>query len=287
VNLVLPARPAVARLAEGSVIRQSQSADALELQAVFDNLLPMLAALQPDKLSLTLTALGQGLNGRGAELGRALVTFDAYLKRLNPALPGLEADIKLLAGFARTYTRASPDILRALADFSVAGQTIARQRASFDALLVNLTTASDDLQNFLAANAQNLIRLSADSQPTLRILARYAPEFPCTLASLAAFVPVADRVLGAGTGQPGLHVRVVVVPSPGRYLPGRDTPVYGDNLGPHCYRAPFRGIRLHDAANELTALLLGRPPSQVASWASLLTGPLLRGTDVIVSARPA
>ena len=34
----------------------------------------------------------------------------------------------------------------------------------------------------------------------------------------------------------------------GRYVAGQDTPKYGDNLGPHCYSIPFRGITLNDGA---------------------------------------
>jgi phospholipid/cholesterol/gamma-HCH transport system substrate-binding protein len=93
-----------------------------------------------------------------------------------------------------------------------------------------------------------MIKLSTDSLPTLRILARYAPEFPCLLGSLARFVPTVNKVLGKGTNQPGLHAQVIVVPSRGRYLPGKNTPVFGDNSGPHCYPVPFPGISLNDGA---------------------------------------
>lgn len=248
VALILPASPARAALANGSVISQNRSADGLELERVLNNLLPTLAAVQPDKLSLTLTAIADGLRGRGKELGQTLVTLNSYLRKFNPQLPALDADIKLLSGLARTYTAASPAILQALNDFSVNAKTIAVQRSNFAALLANVTTASDDLHAFLDANAPNMIRLSIDSLPSLQILQRYSPEFPCTLRALANFVPKVNKVLGAGTSQPGLHVQVVVVPSPGRYVAGRDTPRYGDNTGPHCYPVPFPGIHLNDGA---------------------------------------
>jgi phospholipid/cholesterol/gamma-HCH transport system substrate-binding protein len=73
-------------------------------------------------------------------------------------------------------------------------------------------------------------------------------------------VPKINKVLGAGTKQPGLHVKVVVVPSPGKYLPAKDTPVYGDNLGPHCYSVPFRGIHLNDGTSS-------QPPGKAGSRA--------------------
>ncbi|MGO8958379.1 MAG: MCE family protein [Streptosporangiaceae bacterium] len=253
VALIVPARPSRAVLAGGSVISENRSADGLELERVLNNLLPMLSAVQPQKLSLTLTAIADGLRGRGKELGQALVTLNSYLRQFNPQLPTLDADIKLLNGLARKYTAAAPAILQALNDFSVTGKTIATQRANFVALLANVTTASDDLHAFLDANAANMIRLTVDSLPTLQILQRYAPEFPCTLRDLANFVPEVNKVLGAGTSQPGLHVQVVVVPSPGKYVAGRDTPRYGDNTGPRCYPVPFRGIHLNDGTGPASA----------------------------------
>jgi len=248
VNLILPARPVTARLANGSVIRQNRSADGLEIEQVLNNLLPMLAAVQPDKLSLTLTALAQGLQGRGAELGQGLVDLNSYLQRTNRQLPQLDTDIKRLAGLSKSYTKALPAVLAALNDFSITGQTIARLSKNFAALLANITTASNDLRSFLNANSRNMIGLSADSLSTLRILANYSPEFPCNLADLAGFVPKIDRVLGAGTNEPGLHVRVLIEPSLGPYKANTDAPVYGDNLGPHCYLVPFRGVHLNDGA---------------------------------------
>jgi len=273
VDLVVPARPAVRTLADGSVIRQNRSGDALELERVLNNLLPMLAAVQPDKLSLTLTAIAQGLGGRGKSLGQTLVTLNAYLRHMTPLLPALDDDIKLLAGLTRTYTQAAPAILAALNDFSVTGQTIATQRADFAALLANLTTASDDLRAFLDANSGNMIRLSADSLPTLRILASYAPEFPCTLRSLADFVPQVNKVFGAGTRHHGLHIHVVVVPSPGKYLPSKDTPVYGDNLGPHCYPVPFPGIHLNDGASRARTSAASSGGSAAARAATTVASP--------------
>jgi phospholipid/cholesterol/gamma-HCH transport system substrate-binding protein len=307
VDLIVPAQPSVATLANGSVIRQDRSADSLELSRVLDNLLPMLSAVQPDKLSLALTAIAQGLSGRGQELGQTLVTLNAYLRQFNRQLPQLDNDIRLLAGLSKTYTKASPAILQALNDFGVAGRTIAIQHAEYAALLANVTIASNDLRSFLDANAPNAISLSADSLPTLEILARYAPEFPCTLRALANFVPAVNKVLGAGTRQPGLHMQLVVVPPRSGYQPGKDTPGYGDNLGPHCYGVPFTGIHLNDGTTpgsngaasrakttatrttaltrgtldgELTSLWLGKPLSSVPDWSSLLTGPLFGGMDV-------
>ncbi|HEV2371883.1 MAG TPA: MCE family protein [Streptosporangiaceae bacterium] len=248
VDLVLPAQPTAARLTSGSVITQDHSADAIELERVLNNLLPMLNAVEPDKLSVTLTAIAQGLQGRGTELGHTLVTLNAYLHTMNPQLPAIDTDIRELAGLTHTYHQAAPQIIQALNDLTTTNETIANQQANLAALFSNVTAASDQLHTFLDNNSANAINLSTDSVATLGILARYSPEFPCTLHALAKFVPAMDRALGKGTKQPGLHVNVTVVPSyaSARYIAGVDTPIYGDDLGPHCYPVPFPGIHLND-----------------------------------------
>jgi phospholipid/cholesterol/gamma-HCH transport system substrate-binding protein len=252
VDLMLPARPETARLVSGSVISQDRSADAIEIEQVLNNLLPLLTAVQPQQLSLTLTAIAQGLQGRGTKLGKTLVTLNSYLKGLRPHLPALDRDIAELVQVTKTYTQATPDILRALTDFSVVNKTVYQQRANLAALFSTVTTASRDLRGFLDGNSRNIISLSQVSTATLQLLARYSPEFPCTLQALVAFEPNINRVLGAGTDQPGLHIHVNVVRSLGRYTTS-NAPHYGDNLGPHCYSIPFRGISLNDGAGAATA----------------------------------
>ena len=250
VDLIPPRNPSAARLTAGDVIGQNRSADAIEVQQVLNNLLPMLQSLQPEQLSVSLSAIAQGLTGRGAELGQTLVRLNSYLRDTNPNLAALDADIRGLASLARVYNAAAPDLLQALDDFTVTSQTIATQSANLSALYTTLTTASDDLHSFLSANSSNMINLAVNSVGTLRILARYAPEFPCTLRDLVQFEPAMNKVLGAGTNQPGLHASVIVTPvyANARYLPGVNTPVYDDNLGPHCYPIPFTGISLNDGA---------------------------------------
>ena len=264
VDLVMPARPTQARLTAGTVITQNHAADAVELEKVLNNLLPLLQASEPDKLSITLTALAQGLQGNGRELGQTLVALNAYLAKYNQHLPALNNDIKQLAVYARNLNQAAPDLIQALTDFTVTSQTVVAEQANISALYSAVTTASGDLQAFLDANSANIIQLNADSVGTLQILARYSPEFPCSLRDLVNFEPAVDKLLGKGTNQPGLHVQAVVVPplgphNIGAYVPGQDTPKYGDNLGPHCYSIPFKGITLNDGAAPSNAAATSVP----------------------------
>jgi phospholipid/cholesterol/gamma-HCH transport system substrate-binding protein len=283
VDLILPPTPAPARLDNGSVIQQDRSKDAIEVETVLNNLLPELTAVQPQHLSVTLTAIAQALQGRGTKLGRTLVQLNAYLHRFLPNLPALDNDIRELVQVTRTYNQAVPDIVRALNDFTVVNNTLVQQEANLTALLSTLTQSDQDLNTFLRQNQGNIIGLSAHGLATLKTLARYSREFPCVLRELDRFEPDINRVLGAGTSQPGLHVHVNVLEplgtaqAPlGNYLPGKDTPFYGDDLGPHCYPIPFRGIPLNDGASPATARsssartsAAGRIPAAASSTTAL------------------
>jgi phospholipid/cholesterol/gamma-HCH transport system substrate-binding protein len=287
VDLMLPARPDAARLVPGSVIDEDRSSSAIELEKVFGDLLPMLQAIQPQKLSVTLTAVSQALDGRGDELGATLVRLNTYLKQIGVHLPALDADISRFTSVTNSYDLSVPDIVQALSDFTVTTKTIAARRSQLAALYSTVTGASDDLNGFLKANGDNLIRLSVDSRSTLGLLARYSPEFPCVLSQLTAFEPAMDAALGKGTAQPGLHITLHTVQDLGRYTPGKDTPVYRDNAGPRCFATTTAAVTPSGAqqdglVNELAAASAGVVPSALPGWSSELLGPLYRGTEVTV-----
>lgn len=241
VALVPPPVPSVRTLRAGDVIPQDRSSNAIELEEVLSNVLPMLTAVQPQKLAATLNAVSQALQGRGDKLGDTLVTLDAHLKEFNPHLPTLNADIKELVKVSTLYADAAPDVLDALTDFTTTSGTLAEQQADLADLYGSTTTSARDVTSFLQENKDNLIRLSASGRPTLELLAEYSDSFPCTLRTMAGFVPAMDKALGKGTDEPGLHVTVKSVKSKGKYVAGRDTPVYDATGGPHCYSVPYVG----------------------------------------------
>ncbi|MFE6224110.1 MCE family protein [Streptomyces sp. NPDC057854] len=302
VALVPPANPAPEPLAPGAVIPEDRSGNAVELQQVLDNVLPMLTAVQPQKLSATLSAVSQALEGRGEKLGDTLATLDAHLKKFNPHLPALTRDLKELVKVSHLYADAAPDILTALTDFTTTSGTLAEREAALSGTLGATTRTAQDLTAFLRKNKDTIIRLSATSRPTLELLAEYSSSFPCTLRTLAQFVPAMDKALGKGTDRPGLHVDVTTVPSRGAYDPGRDTPRYGSGGGPRCYPVPYLGVPAAPAArasaaadqdlgpanspqeNDLVTELLApgaqRPAGELPDWSSLLAGPAFRGAEV-------
>ncbi|MFF5930833.1 MCE family protein [Streptomyces hydrogenans] len=302
VALVPPGNASSRPLGPGAVIPEDRSGNAVELQQVLDNLLPMLTAVQPQKLSATLSAVSQALEGRGEKLGDTLARLDGHLKRFNPHLPALTRDLKELVKVSHLYADAAPDILTALTDFTTTSGTLAEKEAALSGTLGATTRTAQDLTAFLRKNKDTVIRLSATGRPTLELLSTYSSSFPCTLRTLAQFVPAMDKALGKGTKRPGLHVNVTTVPSRGGYVPGRDAPRYGSGGGPRCYPVPYLGVpaapaarasaaadqdlgpanspQENDLVTELLAPAADKRPGDLPDWSSLLAGPAFRGAEV-------
>lgn len=235
VALQAPTDPS-GRLAEGAVIGQDRTSSAIEIEQVLDNLMPVLQAVQPEKLATTLNAMSTALSGRGKQFGDTIVQLGAYLEKISPSLPDLQANIQRLAEVADTYAQAGPELLTALRDLTVTTKTFVDQRDNLANLYATLTTASTDLGSFLAVNKDNLINLASASRSTLEVLAKYAPEYPCLLKQLVAGIPSADAAFGKGTDHPNVtRVTIEITSSRGKYLPGVDTPRYNDKRGPRCY----------------------------------------------------
>jgi len=310
VSLLLPASPS-GSLHSGAQIQQDTSAQTVELEQVFQHLLPVLQAIQPDKLAVLLSQLSQGLQNRGAELGTTFSDLAGFLSKFAPKVPELTSDLQALSSVAGTYQTAVPSLLSALNDFSFTAQTIYAERQDLANLFATATTAADNLNGFVENNSNNIIGLSQDSLPSLQVVARYSAEFPCLTQALAKFAPISAQAFGQGSKQPGAHVILSVVPSLGKYVAGRDTPTFTDDSGPQCPFIPggsaisntAPGSVLPNASStpaaadglgsanstqenqliaELVAPSVGMAPANFPRWGSLLLGPALRGTTVTV-----
>ncbi|WP_236789527.1 MCE family protein [Amycolatopsis sp. GM8] len=235
VSLEIPQQPASSTLRDGDVIPEDRSQAAVQLSSALDDLLPVLQAVQPQKLSTTLTAISTALQGRGDELGQTLSELGTYLDGLNPHLPALQHNLQALAKFSNNLSNTAPDLVQTLDNLSTTSKTIVEQQQNLQALYADVTQASQTTESFLRANARNLISLSDSARPTAELLAKYAPEYPCFLGGMAQLVPLLDQAFGKGTSQPGLHATLEVVVNRGKYVAGQDEPQFDDKRGPRCY----------------------------------------------------
>lgn len=331
VDLILPPDPVPKPIAAGAVIHQDRSAVTLELEKVFNDLLPLLRTLNPGKVNAMLYALATALQGRGEQLGRNLVTFDAYLKQINPEMPTIKADLTGLANLTETYADAAPNLLAILRNLSVTNATITQQQVQVRALFRSTTDFATTADAFLTLYEQRLIAVNQIGEPILALVARYSPEFPCLLKNLTDFEPLLEKAFSNGR----LHITLETVQQRDAYRPGLDDPAYADHRGPRCYQrytgavqfpgpspefrdgsrgsnvyttsappSPLTGVpqgrALSDAllsadqgpagtADErsvvgpLLAPVMGVPSAQVPDIATLLFGPMARGTAVGLS----
>lgn len=235
VALQLPQEPSPQALRDGDVIPQDRTSSAAELEQALESLMPVLQAVQPQKLSSTLTAISTALEGRGEELGETLAQLGDYFGELNPHLPRLRENLRQLARFSDNLSDTAPDLVAVLDNFAATSRTIVDQRQNLSTLYTSLSTASIDLESFLEANAANLISLGETARPTAELLAKYAPEYPCFLGQMSDLVPRIDEAFGKGTNKPGLHATLEITTNRGPYKPGQDEPEFNDKRGPRCY----------------------------------------------------
>ncbi|OAK52393.1 MCE family protein [Rhodococcoides kyotonense] len=235
VSLIVPEGDTASPITNGTVLRQDTSGDAIEVGQLLDNLLPLLEAIPPQDLANTLGALAQGLSGRGAELGMTIDRLERIFGSLNTELPNIQEDLRGLADFSQTYSDAAPQLVDALENLTVTGNTFVEQRPAVDTLIATLTSTSGTTADFLQANSNNLINIAANSREALELLAKYSPSFGCTFSQFVPTVAEAQKVIGVGDEYRGINVTASFVNPKGRYLPNQDEPRLFDNRGPKCY----------------------------------------------------
>ncbi len=241
VSLQVPEDAASESLSAGDVIERSQTS--IEVEQVLSDLYPLLRAVRPADLSATLNAMATALEGRGERLGANLVRLDGYLQKLNPLVPGLIDNLRLLTTVSDNYAQVLPELGRLLRNGATTGDTVVEKEQELRALFTDVAGFSGTARDFLEVNEDNIIRLGEVSVPTLSLLEEYSPEYPCLLDGIVNWIPVRRGEL------PQLHAahqhRDAAVPAD-RLRTGRHTEV----------RRRLRP-RLHHAAQP--AVLPGQP----------------------------
>ncbi|GIH04636.1 ABC transporter substrate-binding protein [Rhizocola hellebori] len=281
-------------LRAGVTIGQDRSENAVELERILDQALPLLQAIKPDKLAATLGALAYALDGRGNRLGNDLAVANGYLAALNEQMPTIEADVRRLSAVLDFYHGALPDLLEVLRNVTVTATTVSQQRDQLSRFLISTTDLAQGADRVLTTHEARIIQLGQVSRPVLELLAAYAPEYPCLLKGLVTLQPRVEKVFATGR----MHITLEVTKDNGKFVKGRDEPVYGAHNGPDCHglpgnvHVPAPGVELNDGYDYgverqllkgLLAVNSGTTPDQVPDLATLLWGPLLRGTVVNAS----
>jgi phospholipid/cholesterol/gamma-HCH transport system substrate-binding protein len=227
VSLQVPASPSSEPLSAHDVIEHSDVA--IEVERVMSDLYPLLRAVRPADLSASLNAVSTALEGRGARIGDNLVRLDGYLKKLNPQVPGIVEDLRLLSRVSDNYAQVMPELGRLLRNQTITGDTLVEKEEDLRALFHDVAGFSDTARSFLEVNGDNIIRLGEVSTPTLDLLERYSPEYPCLLQGMVNQIPRSNEAYRNYT----LHINLETLPhQPTGYSP-KDDPKYGAEFGVH------------------------------------------------------
>lgn len=234
VSLEIPdgSTAANAALEPGATITRTEVS--IEVEEVLADLYPLLRAVQPAELNMTLNAIATALEGRGEQLGANLETLDSYLKRLNPQIPQIVDDLRLTAKVSDNYADVMPEIAEILRNTITTTGTLEDRDAKVRALYQDVAAFSDTTREFLDANGDNLIRLSRLGQQQLRVFAKYAPEYPCLLKGIVNGAPLQAETFRGFT----LHIVLETLPNQPRGYNPNDTPRYADKRGPNCANLP-------------------------------------------------
>jgi len=131
-----------------------------------------------------------------------------------------------------------PELGRLLRNQVTTGDTLVEKEEELRALFNDVAGFSDTARDFLEVNDDNIIRLGQVSVPTLDLLERYSPEYPCLLKGIVGAIPLQAETLRGHT----LHINLETLPhQPTGFTPA-DDPEYGAangfHPGPSCATLP-------------------------------------------------
>jgi phospholipid/cholesterol/gamma-HCH transport system substrate-binding protein len=319
VALQMPQHPSPRSIQAGDVIGESHVA--IEVEKVLRDFYPLLRTVRPADLNYTLTAMADALEGRGESIGRNLSTLDSYLKRTNPQIPQMVEDLRLLSRVSDNYREVMPDLARLLRNSVTTGDTFVQKEQKIHALFNDVAGFSSTSKDFLEQNGDNIIHVSRLGQQQLPTFARYSPEYPCLLEGQVNWIPRMNNTWrghelhinletlhNSPTGYSpadspeygahnGPHCETLPTPPYSQANPGpqpemstvhdgvdsghgkfqrRPAPVLDMSSG-YAGTAAERSV-----VDSIAAPVMGVPADGVPDLASLLFGPLARGSKVSV-----
>ncbi|TWG97206.1 phospholipid/cholesterol/gamma-HCH transport system substrate-binding protein [Nocardioides sp. J9] len=226
-----PGRP----LEDGDVIPSDRVETNVELSQILADLFPLLRAVRPVDLNLTLNALSTALDGRGQDLGRTMDQLGTYIGAIDDSLPTLRQDLEALADVADAYDLAAPDLLDVLDNVTVTSKTLQEKAADLDVFFSDLTGLANTATRVLGNNEQNLIRMGEVTAPVIALLAEYSPEFPCLIRGAANYEPILSKTFEGNWVKQYIELGAPQF----RVYDERDLPTYGEvGHGPWCAGLP-------------------------------------------------
>ncbi|MBP1823134.1 phospholipid/cholesterol/gamma-HCH transport system substrate-binding protein [Mycobacterium sp. OAE908] len=179
VELIYPKNPSTQPLANGAVLRSENVT--VEANTVFENLVELLKQIDVSKLNAVLSAIADGVNGRGERLGEAISDANEVLLALNSRSDTIRDDWRALKEVSDVYSAAADDILKTLDAAATSGKTVTDKAPQLDSLLLNVAGFSRSGVRLLGPTKDNLVATINALQSTTSLLMKYNPALTCTL----------------------------------------------------------------------------------------------------------
>ena len=230
VELVPPAEPSAVRLHGGQTLRGEHVM--VEINTVFQQLVSVLAHIDPPKLNESLGALAQAFSGRGPRLGQSLSDLDSFLARLEPSLPAFRHDLAVLPAVSNAYADAAPDLVKTAANATRISKTIVDEQHNLDALLISTIGLADIGNDVLSANRQPLTNVMHLLVPTTDLTNEYHEALTCSFGGL---VQIGH---GAPLSEPSINISAGLTLGAERYRYPTNLPKVAATGGPRCMGLP-------------------------------------------------
>jgi phospholipid/cholesterol/gamma-HCH transport system substrate-binding protein len=200
VDLIVPSTGASRRpLVAGAVLRSRNVT--VEVNTVFENLQAIVHAIDPAKLNGVLSALAEGVRGKGDRIGQAITEGNRALLTVNPRMPTVRQDWQLFGKTAQAYSDAAQDILSILDSFSTTSVTITTQAKALDELLLSAIGFAQSGINTIGGNRQNLVSAINVVTPTFELLNKYSPTYTCLFQGAQWFLDHGGKAALGGNGK--------------------------------------------------------------------------------------
>jgi phospholipid/cholesterol/gamma-HCH transport system substrate-binding protein len=199
VDLVYPSDPSPQRLSAGAVLK-SQNVT-VEVNTLFENVVKLVKQIDPYKLNAVLSALSEGLRGRGEQIGQSITDTKEVLLAVNSRTDTMREDFRSLKNLADTYSVAAPDLIATVDALSTTATTVTTKAGQIDQLLVGVAGLSRSGIGLLGPNKDNFIQTVNLLEPTTSLLMKYNPELTCMLVGAQKTNDGLSQMLGGSNGK--------------------------------------------------------------------------------------
>jgi phospholipid/cholesterol/gamma-HCH transport system substrate-binding protein len=239
VDLTVHGRPAVDRLRAGAVIPADRSQGTLELQQALDDIDTLVKALRPAQLNVTLGAIATALDGRGEKIGEIIDGLDALLRKVQPQVPLIRADITKLATNLELVRQTAPQLLDGVQDSLGTLHTIVAQRAALGSLITGGQSLLAEADTFLGRIRPDLVAFIRDAAIVTDVYHDLRHQaFTDAFAVLRRVDAQLARIVRHGWVDNTLIIRQ----DPPRYYTSQDCPRFGRAAGDNCTGPARAGV---------------------------------------------